>query len=386
MAEDLGNKSQLTGSINIWRILLMLLSLVMVGVSLYLTNHYYDVQYPTTYFSTSMCDVSTYWNCDTATFSALSNIFGVPTSVFGLIVGLFFLIGSFWGNQALERTNLALSLANGLGCIGLFFYSVLALGGLCPVCTIYYACSLLVAAILWFKGSKNFTPDTKVSGVWALIFLAITGGAWYYTSEKEKSIEKTAEHILGEFRKSANYEAFNFESPYRLASATEKFSDAPLRITLFSDFQCPVCKVLAEKIIPKLISHYKGKLNFQYFYYPMDNNCNHNLGQPMHPMACEASYVAACLPEKFTQIHDEIYAAQNELSRSMLQRLANTHGASTCYNDIKAKEIVENMILEADKIGVQATPTMLINGKKLEGLMPLKFMILLCEEAMKSGK
>ena len=367
-----------------YRGVLCLLSLGMIAVSIYLTGHYYEVQYPVSYFSNSVCDVSSYWNCDTATFSALSNVAGIPTSVFGIIVGFLFFLGSLWSRPEIERTNLLLSLVNAAGCVMLFVYSVGFLGGLCPGCTVYYICSILAAIIMWSKGSKNLIPDLKVVGVWIVIAGVGLGYTYQYTTGKDKSIEKTAESIIGEFNKSPDYSVFNFESPYRLASATEKFSDAPLRITLFSDFQCPVCKAMAEKILPKLIKHYQGKLNFQYYFYPMDSACNHNIGQPMHPMACESSYVAACLPDQFARIHDELYEKQNELSFQLMQKMANSNGVSSCYNDIKTKEIVERMILDADKVGVQATPTMIINGKKLEGLMPLKYLILLCEEAMKS--
>ena len=102
----------------------------------------------------------------------------------------------------------------------------------------------------------------------------------------------------------------------------------------------------------------------------------------MHPMACEAAYVAACLDSKFLEVHDKIYEKQNELSFPLLQRMANEHQVSKCYNDSKTKEIVENMILDGDKLGLQATPTMIVNGKKLEGLLPLKFLILLFDDAL----
>ena len=365
-----------------WRFSLALLSIVMIGVSLYLTDHYYEVQFPKTLVAGSMCDVSSFWNCDTAAFSALSSFMLVPTSVFGLIVGFLFFMGALFARKELETTNYLLSIVNALGCLGLFTYSLLVLDGLCPGCTIYYASSILICLLFVFKSHWNPKVFPKVWGVYGALALAVAAGFHYYTKGQDEKFAETTKKILEEFRSSADYEVFGVRSPYRLASATEKFEDAPLRVSLFSDFQCPVCKVFAEDILPKLIRHYKGKINFQYLFYPMDSSCNHNIGQPMHPMACEAAYVAACLDSKFLEVHDKIYERQHELSYPMLQRMANEHQVSKCYNDSKTKEIIENMILDGDKLGIQATPTMIVNGKKLEGLLPLKFLILLFDDAL----
>lgn len=365
-----------------WRLSLALLAIVMIGVSLYLTDHYYAVHFPKTLVSGSMCDVSSFWNCDTATFSPLSSLMSVPTSVFGLIVGFIFFIGALIGRKELEASNYMIAIVNALGCFFLFTYSLLVLDGLCPGCTIYYLCSLLVCLLFLIKSKWNPQIFFRVWGLYGVLALGVSLGFHYYTQREDAKFAAATEKIIQEFRGSADYEVFGVRSPYRIASASEKFEDAPLRVTLFSDFQCPVCKVFAEDILPKLVRHYKGKINFQYMFYPMDSNCNHNISQPMHPMACEAAYLAACLQTDFLSVHDKIYERQTELSFPMLQRMANEYQVSRCYNDSKTKEIVESMILDGDKLGIQATPTMIVNGKKIEGLLPLKFLILLFDDVI----
>ena len=367
-----------------FRFLMVVLSMGMCAVSLYLTKHYYEVHYPLGYYSNTVCDVSGYWNCDTATFSPLSAFYGVPTSVFGFIVGLLLFIGSLWDSSAVLRTNFLMSQANALGCIGLFIYSVLFLGGLCPGCTVYYVLSLFVAGALWFRpGTRALLPDVRVSVIWGIIAATILGYSYHFSREKESGIEKVSSTILSDFQESAVFSGVKLNSSLRLVSATKIFEDAPLRISLFSDFQCPVCKVLAEKILPKLIQHYKGLINLQYIHFPMDHACNHNISQPLHPMACEAAYVASCLPQKFFELHERLYAVQQDLSFTLLQKIANQYGISSCFNDVRTKDLVENMVLDGDKVGVQATPTMLINERKFEGLLPLKYLILLCDEAIR---
>ena len=370
-------------SFNTSRIFLGLFSFVMIAVSIYLTHHYFEAHFPTSLVSGSMCDISSFWNCDTAVFSKFSSLYYVPTSVFGIVVGFIFFLDFLFAHSSLQKANCTLAFVNALGCIGLFFYSLLVLNGLCPGCTLYYACSLGVLGVYWLKGDFKFSFLPKTFGLYLAIFLLIAGGFHFYTKDLELKNSEGIETSLKEFRKSQDYEVFGVTSPFRLASASENFADAPLRVSLFSDFQCPVCKVFSEEILPKLLKFYEGKINFQYFFYPMDSNCNHNISQPMHPMACEASYLASCSSDNFKLIHDLIYEKQNTLSNSVLQKLANDQNISTCFHSLEAKNTVEDMILAGDKLGVQATPTLIINGRKLEGLLPLKYMILFFDDALK---
>ena len=108
----------------------------MIGVSIYLTTHYYDTLYPTQLGGAgSLCNLSNYFNCDAATYSKISNIAGVPIGFFGIIVGLLFIFSALMPSAAMEKTANAISKYNFIGCILLFIFSIGALGSLCPFCT-----------------------------------------------------------------------------------------------------------------------------------------------------------------------------------------------------------------------------------------------------------
>ena len=69
--------------------LFILNAVAMIGVSIYLTTHFYDTLYPTKLGGTgSLCNLSNFFNCDAATYSTLAHIAGVPTSFFGIIMGV----------------------------------------------------------------------------------------------------------------------------------------------------------------------------------------------------------------------------------------------------------------------------------------------------------
>lgn len=370
--------------VNLPRALVFLCSLAMIGASSYLTLHYYDSHFPKTLLSGSLCDISGFWNCDTATFSSMSNIAGIPISIFGLVVGAIFLIGTFISREDVERSNFFVASLNALGCLSLFLYSLLALGGLCPGCTVYYVSSITVFLCFWVRSSCQAKPSVLVLAGYMLIMAATSGVFAYKTSEEQNQVEEVAKKFLKQFNESANFESFRINSPHRIASATEAFEDADLRITVFSDFQCPVCKLLAD-MLPKIARRYAGRVNIQYVFYPMDSECNANISRPMHPQACEAAYLASCAGERFEEVHDEIYARQNDLSSLVLQEIANRYELANCFRSAGSKEAVESLIEESDKFGVAATPTMIVNGRKLEGLLPLKFLYVLFDHAIADG-
>src|SRR5437016_8139540 len=59
---------------------------------------------------------------------------------------------------------------------------------------------------------------------------------------------------------------------------------APIRIEIFSDFQCPACKLLHDQLLPALTKDYvmSGKVYL----------INHEFPLPMHPYSREAAHYA----------------------------------------------------------------------------------------------
>lgn len=350
--------------------LFILNAAVMIGVSIYLTSHFYEVLYPTKLGGAStICNISNFFNCDAATYSKISNIAGVPISWFGIVVGLLFIFSSLMPSEALEKTASAVSKYNFIGCIALFIFSLGALGSLCPFCTAYYALSGIAFFLLWKKGINSWVPDVKVAGLWAVLLIAGSGFFYMTTKEKEDLNVKLSASIVSQFAGLADNGDPDVESPYKIHKATEKFSDAPIRITVFSDFQCPFCKMVAEQM-PELVRRYPNQINVQYMFYPLDAKCNSNLKGRMHESACDAAFLAACSPEKFPELHDEIFSNQGKLSEgSVLTDLAKKYGLQNCVTEEIKNKVIES-INQGTKYNLKSTPTIIVNGKKIEGTIP----------------
>lgn len=345
---------------------------VMIGVSIYLTVHFYDVLYPDPSSlggASTLCNISNIFNCDAATYSKMSNIAGVPISFFGIIVGLLFLFTSLMPSAALEKTASAVSKYNFIGCVALFFFSIGALGSLCPFCTLYYALSGIACYLLWKHGINSWVPDMKVSGAWAVLLLAGSFFMYQNTKSKEELTYKMSASVVEQYRKLPDLGEPDVESPYKIHMATEKWMDAPIRITVFSDFECPFCKRVAEQI-PDLIRKYKYQINVQYMFYPLDNKCNPNVTRAMHRNACDAAALAACDEKKFAHVHDEIFANQDKLESGVLPELAKKFELNNCFNNQEIMNKVITGINQGTKFNIKSTPTIIVNGKKIEGSIP----------------
>ncbi|WP_127716633.1 thioredoxin domain-containing protein [Halobacteriovorax sp. HLS] len=368
------------------QILMGVIATAMIAVSIYLTNHYFQVKFPTSITEASgICNINSFFNCDTTTNSPLSNIAGVPISLFGILMGVFIFAGFLFKNEETEKTNHLILLVNAIGCFVLFLYSLIALGGLCPMCTIYYILSWL-AAFLFFKFSSHKGIDPKTIGIYAVVALISSGLLYKNVSDKESYNSKIADSLLKQYWGLPNLGNPAEDSKFRIVSASENFSDAPLQITFFSDFQCPACKALSNNT-HQIINKYKGKINIQYMFYPLDHNCNPSMQRPLHTLACQGAYLASCLPTKFAKVHDDIFNNQESLTLDWLQSYAKKEGVLECMQSAETKKSVQDIIAASSPFNIRSTPTMLVNGVKIEGVLPLSQLYIILDDILKkSGK
>jgi protein-disulfide isomerase/uncharacterized membrane protein len=366
------------------KIIFFAMGLLMAVFSIYLTSHYFTVKYPTGFEEGSMCNISSFFNCDSTTLSPFGNIAGIPISIFGILVGAFLMVTYLFKSDEAEGTLYTVLGLNVVGCIVLFLYSIIGLGHLCPFCTLYYVCSI-VAFIILHKLSENRSPSVKHMAIYGVVTLAVAGSSWGMIQSWEGKHVQRAQQLVKMFNELQNLGAPAKSSPYRLASSTEKFTDAPIQFSVFSDFQCPACNAF-NKVLPKIEEKYKGKINVQYFFYPLDHNCNAAMDRPLHPLACKAAYLASCAgPVKFKKVHDDIFEAQSELSVTWIDDYAKKLGVTECMEKPEIKQAVVDMINQADGFGVKSTPTQLLNGVKIEGVRQLRDYYAIMDDILKKA-
>lgn len=357
---------------------LVITSLLMIGFSLYLTQHFFDVKFPTGLASSGLCNINSFFNCDKATNSSMSQIFSVPISIFGVIIGILALFGLMFKNEDYEKSIYFVLIINFLGCILLFLYSLIILHGLCPFCTLYYIASGILL-YLFYKNSSDCKPVPGYLVSIGIVFLLAGFLTRQNVLDKEKTQTAVGADLIKQYYSLPNLGMPNYPSIYKLAS----LNDAPIKMAIFSDFECPSCKALSEEI-PALLEKYKGKIDISYYFYPLDQSCNPNIKREMHRFACKAAYAAVCMPSTdFYQIHETIFKNQEKFESGFVDEYIKNNKLDQCVNSPETKDKVVKLIAAASSFNIESTPTFIINGVKIEGVLPLDQMQIIFDEILK---
>jgi len=158
--------------------------------------------------------------------------------------------------------------------------------------------------------------------------------------------------------------------------------NAPVSIIAFSDFQCPFCS-RAVPTIDELFKKYNGKINFVFKNQPL----------PFHPNAGPAAQAALAAGEqgKFYEMHDKLFANQQNLSRADFEKYAQELGLDVnkfkaALDSGKFKAQVDADSQAGNAVGANGTPTFFINGRKLVGAQPADAFAKLIDEELSKKK
>ena len=112
----------------------------------------------------------------------------------------------------------------------------------------------------------------------------------------------------------------------------------------------------------------------RYKHFPLDGTCNAGIGQTIHQGACELALGGICAEEsgRFWEYHDKVFAQRwDRATREDVLKVGASVGLDgaklkACMDSAAAKGILAKDIDEAWKLGVGSTPTMFVNGRKLQ--------------------
>jgi protein-disulfide isomerase len=150
---------------------------------------------------------------------------------------------------------------------------------------------------------------------------------------------------------------------------------APVTIIEFSDFECPAC-AMAFRDLHELAAKNPELVRIVFHHFPLDADCNPHVSTRMHRYACQAAIAAECAARagKFWEYHDLLFGAQDRLGRDDLIAKAVGLGIArdsfvSCLDDPSARSRVLADATAGAKLGVKSTPTLVINGRAVEGAL-----------------
>jgi len=172
--------------------------------------------------------------------------------------------------------------------------------------------------------------------------------------------------------------------------------DAKVTVVNYDDFECPFCSGMHTTLFPGLFKEYGARVVFIYKDYPLEE---------IHPWAVHAAVNANCLGaqngDAYWDYADYLHANQRAISgekghdgqNAELDKLATLQAEKHNLDVpklqacVKAQDerAVRASMREGENVGVDATPTMFINGQKLDGAVPADEVRLALDQALKDA-
>jgi protein-disulfide isomerase len=154
---------------------------------------------------------------------------------------------------------------------------------------------------------------------------------------------------------------------------------APVTLVEFSDFQCPFCQRVAPTL-KQVRATYGDKVRVVWKDFPLTQ---------IHPQAFKAGEAAHCAADqgKYWEYHDRLFANQQTLQVDDLKAHAATLGLDpakfdACLDSSRYGDRVRSGVAQGNRLGVNSTPTIYINGRLVAGAQPYEVIAAVIDEEL----
>lgn len=144
-------------------------------------------------------------------------------------------------------------------------------------------------------------------------------------------------------------------------------ANAEITLVEFSDFQCPFCARFTDTM-KQVMEKYGSKVRRVWKQFPLS----------FHDKAHLAAEASLCANEqgKFWEYHDKLFETKalekDGLIKSAADLKLNEPKFKKCLESGKFKATVDKELNEGQKVGVNGTPALFINGVMLSGAQPIE--------------
>lgn len=134
----------------------------------------------------------------------------------------------------------------------------------------------------------------------------------------------------------------------------------------FFDYECPYCSVV-DTVLDSIQSKYDAKIKIIRYHFPLN----------MHPSAYKAAIAAECARDQgmFASYHKELMTNQFRLSSidfndiAILIGIKDLNKFQMCIDNEEPAGVISRNVQLAKRIGVNGTPTLIINDKMISGVI-----------------
>ena len=350
-----------------------------LGIGMYLSVLHYQAGAEGG-IDSAFCGTGTTVNCSLVLSSAYATLFGVPVALWATAA-----YAALLATTLLSSTGLSLFLCGWIFVFSAYMaeLSFITIGAICPLCMSLYLINigLLISAFVLGRANGALTTPrlAYILTGFAVVLLGIG-----LAQTKEAATAVTPQQFIAPAPADMDMSFVRYyqEQPAVVLRGAERHvegpSDAGLTIHEFVDFRCPQC-AQARRVLSRLQHANPNDVRIVFRHYPLDQQCNTAMKGQVHPGACTAALAAECAGEqgKFWEYADLLFADQTKYKREDFEEHAKTAGLdsepfSTCLDERRHESLVKSDIQEAHRIEIKATPTLVINGRVIRGIPPIK--------------
>ena len=370
------------------RIILTVLALIGLALSIELCIVYYNANFNLE-AKPSICAISESMDCDSVARTAYSQFFGIPLSLWGVFLYLFFLFMIYVDKikkiKFLNFLNVFKNQTSYIFCIGLLSFiismilgciSVKKINSICIFCFMTYFIDLIITLVSkdWRSGIfsevkhsiEDFVEAIKVKryAFWFILLILLVCSVLSYTTVSNILTPQIAKkkEMLNSFNEYRNLVDGNIMGP----------KDANVIIHEFMDFNCGGC-FLANLYLHRIINEFENVKVIQHNL-PLDKTCNHNMRSEGHKNSClKTSYaLAAAKQNRYWEMSDILFAENPETEKDIIEKARlvdfDIRKLKEDAHSNEIKEEIKKSIEFADSKNVDGTPTLYIGIRKILGI------------------
>jgi len=342
----------------------------------------------------SFCSISSGIDCDAVAQSSYSSLFGIPLSLWGAVAYVVIAVVCIRGLRA--RTGAALGLfsllaafaaATSLVLIGI---SAFAVRSLCILCAGTWLMDLALFALAvvmnrehgWARSLRDLSSFLRGNPGKVLVACALLAGCLLTATWLILPPAIARADVTESAASASPSHSGQSLAPATVPTGVDDFGhyymgakEPTLSITEFSDYQCPFC-ARAHMQLRELVAHNPKSVRLIHRHFPLDNECNPAILQPFHSHACHYARLAICagIMGHFWKASDYLFEHGRDATPITNESLAKAIGLSLseldrCLSE-KAPALLKNDLDVGNQLGIEGTPTFVVDGKTYTGALP----------------
>jgi len=367
--------------------LLLISTAISLGLFVYLVVHHYAVKLGVG--GSALCSISETINCDAAATSRFAEVLQIPIALLGAVFQFFLLsvlvfLRLNWIDESIYLKRFIQFMLGFAAAVSIIMavISFAIVKVLCPFCTATYVFSFIGLFIGW----NLFEADDKEFSIsdyfgeykaYVILLVLIPATSWIVSGMIQENyglseLNKIVPERIASWKRNPTY---NFDPQLGL---NNKVASDKIVLVEFADFKCPHCKV-ASKTIETFL---KGRKDVQFVFkpFPLDGNCNSNDQMPKGDgTRCTLAAWAICaeqMNQKGWEMQHWLFEKQEEIAavhdlNSLLPEIQakfqlKTDELRACADSSATYDLLKKSSAEGNTAQVSGTPTIYLNGKKLE--------------------